>query len=373
MNLVSFYSVPRYDISLCREAIEKIIQDHGGFERLFQKGKKVVIKPNLVVKKSPEGCATTHPAILEALFQILLPHTKDILVAECPGGPNTELLLKGIYRETGILEVCEKYSIPIEWEMKAVTRDVKNPVSCPQIDILESFDKADVLINLAKMKTHSLTTITGSAKNLYGTIPGLKKVEYHARFPELRDFAGLVVDINKAIVPTLSIIDGIWGMEKEGPSGGVPKFGGALFGGTSTHALDLAMCDFMGIDRAIVPILNRAIEEKVFDGTYTLCGDDMERNKPEPFILPDSRKKFILKTLPTLFGGRLYRYLSPRPKINSQKCRGCGECARLCPQRTIEMKNHKAKIKTASCIRCYCCQEMCPFHAVETKGRWFLR
>ena len=373
MNKVSFYSAKDYDVSFLKEIVEKIISDHGGYDHLFQKGKKVVIKPNLVVKKKPEGAATTHPALLEAVLLCLLPYTRDITVAECSGGPNTEILMRAIYRETGIDAVCKKYGIPIHYKMDPVAITVENPIVCGKIEILDIFQKADVFINLAKMKTHSLTTVTGAAKNLYGTIPGLLKMEYHASFPKVEDFAGLVCDINRAIIPTLSIVDGIWGMEKDGPSGGVPKFGGAVFGGVNTFAIDEEMCRFMGIDPRRSVILERAKKEGLFSGETVILGDDPEKFRPTPFILPDSQKLNLLRDLPKIFGGRLGKFLAPKPKIKKSLCIGCGECARLCPQKTIEMRNKKAVIHHENCIVCWCCQEMCPKKAVVTNRLFFFK
>ena len=373
MNKVSFYSAKEYDPAILKEIVEKIISDQGGYKSLFAKGKKVVIKPNLVVKKKPEGAATTHPALLEAVLLCLLPHTKDITVAECSGGPNTEILMRGIYRETGIEEVCKKYQIPIHYDMTPTAIPVENPVVCSKIEVLEIFSKADVFINLAKMKTHSLTTVTGCAKNLYGTIPGLLKMEYHARYPKVEDFAGLICDINRAIVPTLSIVDGIWGMEKDGPSGGVPKFAGAIFGGKNTFAVDEEMCRFMGIDPKKSFIQERAKKEGLFNGETEIVGEDPGKVRPTPFILPDSQKINLLRDLPKIFGGRLGRFLAPKPGIKKSLCIGCGECARLCPQKTIEIQNKKAIIHHKNCIMCWCCQEMCPKKAVVTKRLFFFK
>ena len=370
---VSFYRADSYDVKSLSVIVDRIITDHGGYERLFAKGKKTVIKPNLVVKKKPDACATVHPAFLEAVILAIRPFTDDITVAECPGGPNTEPLLQGIYRETGIAEVCRKYGVPIHYKMDAVTLPVAEPLSGKEVDVLKVFAEAEVFINLAKMKTHSLTTVTGSAKNLYGLIPGLRKVEYHAAYPEIYDFSGFIVDINAALTPTLSLVDGIYGMEKDGPSGGTPKFGGTVLGGVNTFAIDHVMCRRMGVSPEIVPILKRAKEAGRYSEEIHLLGDDVEEGLPSPFILPDSKKFNLLRELPNLLGGKLGKALSPRPKIKKSLCIGCGECASLCPKKTIVMENKKARIIAKGCIRCWCCQEMCPKKAVETKSFGLLR
>lgn len=85
---------------------------------------------------------------------------------------------------------------------------------------------ADVIVDLAKLKSHALTKFSGAVKNYYGTIPGLQKVETHARFPDYGDFGSMLCDLcayfagNK---PTFSVLDGIVAMEGNGPTGGEPE------------------------------------------------------------------------------------------------------------------------------------------------------
>jgi len=85
------------------------------------------------------------------------------------------------------------------------------------------------------------------------------------------------------------------------------------------------------------------------------------------FKRPDSSAGGVIKQLPNLFGGRLRKWLEPRPVIIKKKCIGCGECARCCPQETIDIVNKKAVINYDKCIKCYCCQELCPMKAVSIK------
>ena len=68
-----------------------------------------------------------------------------------------------------------------------------------------------------------MATFTGGVKNLFGIIPGVSKAEYHFKMPEIKDFTDALVDICEYAKPTLTIMDGIIGMEGEGPSAGIPR------------------------------------------------------------------------------------------------------------------------------------------------------
>jgi len=370
MGNVSLYRASDYDYAEIYEIIEKAIISEGGAEKLFQKGKKVVIKPNLVMKKAPEYAATTHPVILDALISYLKKYTDDITVAECPGGPNTEFLLDGIFKTTGIFDVAKKHNVKLSYSMEFEKVSTKHKFSCESFNAVKPFLEADVFINVGKLKTHALTTMTGSAKNLYGMIPGLQKVEYHARFSALPDFCRFLLDLNTTIMPDINILDGIDIMEGNGPTGGSKRHLGAILIGKNAFEVDLVAADLLGLTSSPLPLTDAAKEAGLI-GDITVSGDYDEAQKICDLILPDSKKSLIVR-FPNMFGGALSRLLLPRPVINSELCKGCGECTRLCPQKTIVFKKKKNKkvayINKKNCIRCYCCQELCPVKAVDTKG-----
>ena len=80
----------------------------------------------------------------------------------------------------------------------------------------EVFDY-DHVINVPKLKTHSLMTLTGAIKNMYGIVPGGLKKKLHGELPLSEDFAEIIVDIYKRRIPSLNIMDAVIGIEGDGP------------------------------------------------------------------------------------------------------------------------------------------------------------
>ncbi|MBR6529835.1 MAG: DUF362 domain-containing protein [Clostridia bacterium] len=372
---VSFYACDSYeDRAALKRAVLSVISDCGGFDALFDRGRRVVVKPNLVMKKSPEGAATTHPALMDVLLEILLEYTRDIRVVECPGGPGTPALVEAIYRTTGIREVCDRRGVEIVVSPEARTVTVEGAKVASALSLAGEMVDADVFINLGKLKSHSLTTFTGCAKNLYGAIVGLTKVEYHARFAQLSDFANLICDINRALVPTLNLLDAVVGMEGNGPTGGTARKIGGIVGGNNAFAVDAIGARLIGLREEEAPILSAARALGLYTPVEECLGDDYAPFVQSDFLFADAQRFSILREMPNL--KFLRRFLEPRPVISS-RCVGCGECVRLCPKSVIELRTVKGKkrayIHKNKCIRCYCCQELCPAKAVDTKSRKILK
>jgi len=212
---------------------------------------------------------------------------------------------------------------------------------------------------------------TGAVKNLFGTVPGLLKAEYHLRMSDVRDFSNMLVDVAEYVKPQLSIMDAVIAMEGPGPSSGDLKQVGLLAASTNPHALDLACCHLIGLSPNRVFTLQKAIERNLIPENFQqldIQGIDIADFKPIPFKIPEaSRNHHIPIPLPEILDKFFYKILRPRPVFIHEKCVGCGLCAQNCPAKCIEMIDQRPHVDLSKCIRCFCCQELCPYHAVEIK------
>ncbi len=362
--MVTHFLCDEYNVALIEEKLRRIIELNGGLDALLKKGKKVLIKPNLVMRRSPEYAATTHPAVVEALVRILKEKTDDITLTECSGGPNTSAQMEGVFKTSGMTEVCERLGVKMNLDLASETRRCPNARAAASFECQKIYSQCDVFINVAKLKSHSLTLVSGAPKNLYGTIPGLKKTEYHSRFPDNDSFAKFILDINETVPADLNIVDAIDIMEGNGPTGGTCRHMGSLLGGKNAFEVDVVSCRLLGIDYKKAPIPALAVKEGVASGDPEITGDIIKGISD--FKLPDSKHFSLLNFF---VKGRLRRFVEPRPVVDTAKCIGCMRCAEVCPRKTIVSDSTKnvAKINHDGCIKCFCCHELCPKTAIKIK------
>ena len=341
------------------------------FSRLVKPGMTAVIKPNLVMKSGPEGGVATHPLLVAAVGTKLKELGADVIVAESPGGPYTPTALRIIYGGCGYLEMSEKYGIPLNYDCSYSDAEAPDGVRSHHFQIINPILNADLIVDVAKLKTHCMTGFSGAVKNMFGTIPGLMKPELHCRFPEKPDFCEMVIDLCELVRPQISFVDGVIGMEGNGPTGGTPRFVGALLAGTNPYALDLACTKIISMKQSdallTAPAARRGIGPESMDEVEVL-GDKLENYRIPDFRQPESRTSdFVLDYVPKFLRPAAKKILTPIPKIRESDCVGCGRCAQSCPQHTIQIVKHVAKINYQDCIRCYCCHEMCPERAIDIK------
>ncbi len=380
-NKVAVNACHTYNESYLAE-IFRAQMDVFGYDQAFFEGKKVVVKPNLVIRKTPDAAATTHPAVLSALLQVLGERGCVPLIAESPGGLFNHQRLEAIYRVCGIAEAAKKYGAPLSYDTDAVNVPFPEGKTVKMFHILKRVAEADVLIDLCKLKSHSLTKMSAAVKNFFGTIPGIEKFEMHATFPDYKDFGSMICDLCEMYCRTKTVIavtDAVIGMEGNGPTAGTPRKIGAILMSPNPFAADIVGETILGF-AGTVPIVREGIARGLAPTDISgiqLIGDDIAPLMLSDFVQPETATNRSASVLTILSGGKLGRFFMPKPMAITEKCRGCGECVASCPQHTIALseKNGKkiAHIMHADCIRCYCCQELCPFEAIEVKKNFLIK
>ncbi|HSO20037.1 MAG TPA: DUF362 domain-containing protein, partial [Desulfosarcina sp.] len=182
-------------------------------------GTRVLIKPNLLAPAAPEKAVTTHPQIVRAAAEFAIERGAGVQISDSPAMGNFSRLLK----KGGYAEMLEDLDVTVKPFDETVTVDVGDPFG--GIEIARDAMEADVVLNLAKLKTHTQMMLTLGVKNIFGCIVGLKKPEWHMRTGVDRQmFARLIVGIFEAVQPAYTIVDGVLAMEGQGPGkGGTPR------------------------------------------------------------------------------------------------------------------------------------------------------
>lgn len=357
-----------YDPNTIGLAVNRLLNQLGGLEKWIQPGQLVAVKPNLIAKKKPEEAATTHPLVVEAVVRLVQIAGGKPFIVDSPGGPSSKSLLSAVYRSTGMSAVAERTGSDLSLDTTELVLAHPRGKVIKQLTVLKALAEADVIIGLPKLKTHCMTKYTGAVKLMYGAIPGLKKAEYHFNMQRLEDFTQLLIDINTLLQPSLTIMDGVVGMEGDGPTAGTPREAGLLLASENPYAMDYVCSGLIGIHPEGLPLISLATEQGLCPSPAQLhvAGDPLGAISP-PFKLPGHRQ--IDFDIPGPLKGVINR-LQPKPVFSPELCLGCGECHRCCPAGAIQMEDGQPRLKLDQCIRCFCCQELCPHKAVTVRQNW---
>lgn len=372
MNKISITNAESYNQTVVTGAIRRHFEMLG-INKEITSDMTVLIKPNLLMKRRPEEATTTHPSVVAGVIECLHElHVKDIIIAESPGGPYNKQALSGIYGASGMAEVAKKYGVRINYDFTSFERPVKNGVKVHSFMLIKPVKEADYIINVAKLKTHTMTTLSGAVKNLFGTVPGLMKPELHFRFPDKSDFANMLIDLCETIKPNLCIIDAVVSMEGDGPSGGTPRETGLILASKNPYNLDVALCKLIGLQTSEVPTVDNAIKRGLSVDNFNKLGLLGDKIMPiKDYAMPASKSLDFTGHMPKFASVILKpfseRFLQSKPIIRTKSCIGCGKCAEICPAKTIKIVSHKAVIHYDKCIKCFCCHEMCPPKAIDIK------
>jgi len=327
--------------------INALLEPLGGMGSFVKRGEEVLLKVNLLSPTDPEKGVTTHPSIVAAVAEAVLREGAKPYIGDSPSGVFTKRALNNAYNRSGLKKVAEDMGLELNYDTTSKRVDISEGKKLRNAPIGSYLLRADRIIALPKIKTHSFMIMTLATKIMYGAVPGVNKAKYHSIYPRKGDFADMLLDVLSVTKPDLFIMDGILAMEGEGPQNGRPVKLETILASADGVAMDLAVCEMLGIEAELVPTLKRARIRGILPQSINypiLRPKDIEIGK---FALPSTARR----------GKRL-----PSP---TERCTGCGRCEEICPKGAIKVSEKRARVDPSLCIRCYCCHEVCPENAIK--------
>jgi len=366
---------PDYDPTALKHALADALNLIGSLGSVVKPSHRVLLKINhLGSHHRIDSAINTHPEFLRVVVELVREITPDVVVAD-------GLDVRGFdgFTSSGTLEICRQLDVELLNFRGAGYREVtcsdfetidRVPMACAALD-------ADVVITLPKLKTHMLCLMTNAVKNNYGFVPLRLRVNYHRQFADPDVFSNLVVDLFRARVPELAIVDAVDALEGTGPSrGGVPKRLGLVLAGRDCLAVDAVSAAIMGLEPAEVATNAHAARRGLGEADLAkidVLGERIEDVR-SPFRLPASRLlvQGVLRRLPAWvmrFFGAFSGSMREFPRVVRDHCIGCGLCVRHCPEDAVTLVDGKAVIDRERCIACFCCQEFCESDAIGVRRR----
>lgn len=176
---VSLIKCSSYEEDEVSFAAARSVELIGGIAKFIKPGQTVLIKPNMLGSHPPEKGVTTHPSVVKAVIKLVQNIGAHPIVGDSPGFDNEQKA----FEVCGFKKVCDETGAKFA-DFKE-TAELKVPFGrrFKSFTVAKAVIEADVIINLPKLKTHTLTGITAATKNTFGCIPGLLKSEWHVNCP----------------------------------------------------------------------------------------------------------------------------------------------------------------------------------------------
>ena len=331
------------------------------------KGKSVLVKPNFLLAKDASSAVITHPVVIEAVLKVIIEKGGKPFIYEIPSIGSALNAAK----KCGVDKICSDLDVEIKELGEFEFVENSSNVHFKKLAVPVAA-KADFIVSLAKLKTHSLMGLTLGVKNMFGLVKPDNRNQMHFKTGRDRDaFAHMLIDVFNFVKPDLTILDGVVGMEGNGPSNGVPRKFGFMACSKSAFALDSAVVKIVGQKDSEIPIQRIAKERGVYEEAEVV-GDHVYIGKT--IKMPDSfTGSPIFGKVQKISYPLAKRLFDAKPVIVLDKCVSCFNCIKICPAKAISPKDKKPVIDYSKCIKCFCCHEVCPEDAIKIHKTYLRR
>lgn len=337
--------------------------------RIIRRGDRVLVKVNMGCSgaREPEQRLTTHPAVAEAVIEVLLDCGATVSFGDDVS--RTGRHSDDIYRATGMADVARRTGARLVDFIATGAREVCGRLVYPRSYLITNrYFEADRVVSVANCRSHVGVGLSGAIKNMFGCVVGWRKRAIHNLFPgDPRRFGRVLADIYRVIPADLSWLDLTSVAESAGINLAVRPVG-LMLAGTDAVALDTVASHAIGYD--YMPVWPTYYAARFGVGSSRI--EEIRIRGIDWNIWPKARlgppaisrvKTSAYERFSAVVNNTILR---ARPLISESKCTRCGECIERCPADCIvQQKSRPYRIDLARCADCGCCVAVCDAGAVR--------
>ncbi len=300
---VSLKKCESYQPEILSQSLRECLEPLGGMRAFVRPNERILLKPNLVTTPSGDRPACTDGDFVIEVARLVRECGAVPFISDSPAFGSA----RQVARQIGLFQKAEREGIEICEMRGSISREIRIDGKIHRLPVAATAIQADGIINLPKFKAHRQATFSFAVKNLYGCVPGKRKACRHFASGGDREwFSNMLVANALILAPRLNLVDGITGMEGQGPVRGTARDIGVIAAGVDPVAVDSICCEVAGCPPLSLCTQNAA--RKMGAGVWdpekiNLLGDPLEdlrikdfgfaREIPIFFSLPQLARSYL--------------------------------------------------------------------------------